>query len=39
MLALSPGERNTLLSVRANPPEGLVELRGVLARDQAQRIE
>ena len=37
LLALSAQERDAILRVLDNPPAGLVELRGVLARDQRER--
>jgi hypothetical protein len=37
ILALSPAERDTLLSVLDDPPDGLVELRVALARDHRDR--
>ena len=36
-VALTPAERDAILSVLEDPPPGLVELRGVLARDHAKR--
>jgi hypothetical protein len=36
-LALSPAERDLLLSVLEDPSEGLAELRGALLRDYEQR--
>jgi hypothetical protein len=36
-MALSPAERDLLLGVLADPPDGLVELRGKLARDHRHR--
>jgi hypothetical protein len=37
IIALSPSERDAILSVLDDPPEGLVELRGVLASDHRRR--
>jgi uncharacterized protein (DUF1778 family) len=37
ILALSPAERDTLLGVLDDPPDGLAELLGALARDHADR--
>jgi hypothetical protein len=37
ILALSHAERDTLLGVLDDPPDGLAELRGVLARDHRDR--
>ena len=37
LLALSTQERDAILRVLDNPPAGLVELRGALARDQRDR--
>jgi hypothetical protein len=37
MIALSPAERDAILSVLDDPPEGLVELHGVLASDHHRR--
>ena len=36
-VAVTPEERDAILSVLEDPPDGLVELRGVLARDQRDR--
>ena len=38
ILALGTNERATILSVLDDPPEGLAELRGTLARDQRERF-
>jgi hypothetical protein len=38
-VALKPAERDAILSVLEDPPDGLVELRGVLARDHADRTQ
>jgi hypothetical protein len=38
-LALSPGQRDTILRVMLDPPERLAELRGVIARDHRERKE
>jgi hypothetical protein len=35
---LTPDERDAILSALEDPPEGLVELRGVLARDERDRL-
>ena len=37
-VALPPGSRDAILSVLEDPPEGLVELRDALARDQRDRL-
>jgi hypothetical protein len=37
-VALEPAERDAILAVLEDPPDGLAELRGVLARDQRERI-
>jgi hypothetical protein len=37
LIALSPFERDTILSILDDPPDGLVELRGVLASDHRRR--
>ena len=36
-VALGPEERDAILAALEDPPPGLVELRGVLARDYAHR--
>jgi hypothetical protein len=36
-VAVTPLERDAILSVLEDPPEGLVELRGVLTRDHRDR--
>ena len=36
-VALEPEEREAILAVLEDPPAGLVELRGALARDQRDR--
>jgi hypothetical protein len=36
-IALTPAERGAILAVLEDPPDGLVELRGALARDHASR--
>jgi hypothetical protein len=36
-VAVTPSERDAILSALEDPPDGLVELRGVLARDQRDR--
>ena len=36
-VALESEQRDAILAVLEDPPEGLVELRGVLARDQLDR--
>jgi hypothetical protein len=38
-VALEPAERDAILSVMEDPPDGLVELRGVFARDHADRTQ
>jgi hypothetical protein len=37
MVALTPAMRDAILSVIENPPTGLADLRGALARDHAYR--
>ena len=37
LVALTPEERDAILAALEDPPEGLVELRGVLMRDFEQR--
>lgn len=37
LLALTHAERDTLLSVLDDPPDSLVELRGILAREHRER--
>ncbi len=37
-VGLEAVQRNAILSVLENPPDGLAELRGVLARDQRDRM-
>ena len=37
-VALEPEERDVILSVLEDPPAGLEDLRGVLARDQRDRL-
>jgi hypothetical protein len=36
-VAVTPEERDAILAVLEDPPDGLVELRGVLARDHHAR--
>jgi hypothetical protein len=36
-VALEPAECDAILAVREEPPDGLVELRGALARDLRER--
>jgi hypothetical protein len=38
-VAVTPEERDAILSVLEDPPEGLAELRGKLARDHSDRAD